>query len=261
VQRGITICDFLGQPKRPEPRGLLGLGDTCLVGFHDHRAGWHFCCLAAGGTAHLPPLRKPVGGLATGARSTISVTLALAIFTDFGRFGFFASRFDRFCPLAIADSVLVRAMPLTFREYGQVYAASCSRRNKFNNNISCEMGRYLLFFNPHEEYHLINENIIQMRRLKCSVLLTLRQIRIAAASPAASARGGTSPPGFRPGLMARPKFRRHRQSQEGHRQRDAVILIGLDGWSYERVARAASLPVGTVRPRLSCGRDRLKMAA
>jgi hypothetical protein len=28
-----------------------------------------------------------------------------AVFTDFGCFGFFISRFDRFCPLAIASSV------------------------------------------------------------------------------------------------------------------------------------------------------------
>lgn len=44
-------------------------------------------------------------------------------------------------------------------------------------------------------------------------------------------------------------------------QREAVILIGLDGWSYERVAEAAGVPVGTVRSRLSRGRDRLKLAA
>jgi RNA polymerase sigma-70 factor, ECF subfamily len=44
-------------------------------------------------------------------------------------------------------------------------------------------------------------------------------------------------------------------------QRDAVILIGLDGWSYERVAKAAGVPVGTIRSRLSRGRDRIKLAA
>jgi RNA polymerase sigma-70 factor, ECF subfamily len=44
-------------------------------------------------------------------------------------------------------------------------------------------------------------------------------------------------------------------------QRDAVIRIGLDGWSYERVAKASGLPVGTIRSRLSRGRDRLKFAA
>jgi RNA polymerase sigma-70 factor (ECF subfamily) len=44
-------------------------------------------------------------------------------------------------------------------------------------------------------------------------------------------------------------------------QRDAVILIGLDGWSYERVAKAAGLPIGTICSRLRRGRDRLKLAA
>jgi RNA polymerase sigma-70 factor (ECF subfamily) len=44
-------------------------------------------------------------------------------------------------------------------------------------------------------------------------------------------------------------------------QRDAVILIGLDGWSYGRVAKAAGLPIGTIRSRLSRGRDRLRLAA
>jgi RNA polymerase sigma-70 factor (ECF subfamily) len=44
-------------------------------------------------------------------------------------------------------------------------------------------------------------------------------------------------------------------------QRDAVLLIGLDGWSYERVAKRAGVPVGTIRSRLSRGRDRLRQAA
>jgi len=44
-------------------------------------------------------------------------------------------------------------------------------------------------------------------------------------------------------------------------QRDAVVLIGLDGWSYEQVAKATGLPVGTVRSRLSRGRGRLKLVA
>ena len=44
-------------------------------------------------------------------------------------------------------------------------------------------------------------------------------------------------------------------------QRDAVLLIGVDGWSYERVAEEAAVPVGTVRSRLSRGRERLKMVA
>jgi RNA polymerase sigma-70 factor (ECF subfamily) len=44
-------------------------------------------------------------------------------------------------------------------------------------------------------------------------------------------------------------------------QRDAVLLIGLDGWSYERVAKRAGVPVGTIRSRLSRGRERLRQAA
>lgn len=49
------------------------------------------------------------------------------------------------------------------------------------------------------------------------------------------------------------------QLTEGQRQ--AVVLIGLDGWSYDRVAEVTGVPVGTIRSRLSRGRDRLKLAA
>lgn len=44
-------------------------------------------------------------------------------------------------------------------------------------------------------------------------------------------------------------------------QRDAVIRVGIDGWTYERVAKATGLPVGTIRSRLSRARDRLTAAA
>lgn len=44
-------------------------------------------------------------------------------------------------------------------------------------------------------------------------------------------------------------------------QRDAVILIGVNGWSYQRVAKVAGLPVGTIRSRLWRGRDRRRLAA
>jgi len=44
-------------------------------------------------------------------------------------------------------------------------------------------------------------------------------------------------------------------------QRKAILLIGLDGWTYERVAKASGVPVGTVRSRLSRGRGKLKLAA
>jgi RNA polymerase sigma-70 factor, ECF subfamily len=44
-------------------------------------------------------------------------------------------------------------------------------------------------------------------------------------------------------------------------QRDAVLMIGLDGLGYERAATLTGVPVGTVRSRLSRGRQRLRMAA
>jgi RNA polymerase sigma-70 factor (ECF subfamily) len=44
-------------------------------------------------------------------------------------------------------------------------------------------------------------------------------------------------------------------------QRDAVLLIGLEGLDYERTAKIVGAPVGTVRSRLSRGRQRLRMAA
>jgi RNA polymerase sigma-70 factor (ECF subfamily) len=44
-------------------------------------------------------------------------------------------------------------------------------------------------------------------------------------------------------------------------QREAVFRIGLDGWSYERVAEVSGVPVGTIRSRLHRGRRKLRMAA
>jgi RNA polymerase sigma-70 factor, ECF subfamily len=44
-------------------------------------------------------------------------------------------------------------------------------------------------------------------------------------------------------------------------QRQALILIRVDGWSYEQAAKALRVPIGTVRSRLSRGRERLKAAA
>ena len=67
------------------------------------------------------------------------------------------------------------------------------------------------------------------------------------------------PPAQEKGLEWRDVTRVLAQLTKG--QREAVVLIGLDGWSYERTAAAAGVPVGTVRSRLSRGRDRLKMAA
>ena len=44
-------------------------------------------------------------------------------------------------------------------------------------------------------------------------------------------------------------------------QRAAVLLIGLEGLSYEEAAKVTGVPVGTVRSRLSRGRQKLMMAA
>ncbi|HTZ37600.1 MAG TPA: sigma-70 family RNA polymerase sigma factor [Stellaceae bacterium] len=44
-------------------------------------------------------------------------------------------------------------------------------------------------------------------------------------------------------------------------QRLAVTMIGIHGMGYDKVARIAGVPVGTVRSRLSRGRDKLRMAA
>ncbi|HUK57952.1 MAG TPA: sigma-70 family RNA polymerase sigma factor [Stellaceae bacterium] len=41
-------------------------------------------------------------------------------------------------------------------------------------------------------------------------------------------------------------------------QRQVLLLVGLEGMRYEEVARVLSVPVGTVRSRLSRGRDMLR---
>lgn len=41
-------------------------------------------------------------------------------------------------------------------------------------------------------------------------------------------------------------------------QRQAVLLVGLEGMSYEEAAAVLRIPVGTVRSRLSRGRDTLR---
>jgi len=41
-------------------------------------------------------------------------------------------------------------------------------------------------------------------------------------------------------------------------QRQAILLVGLEGLSYEKVAAILDVPVGTVRSRLSRGRDTLR---
>jgi RNA polymerase sigma-70 factor (ECF subfamily) len=41
-------------------------------------------------------------------------------------------------------------------------------------------------------------------------------------------------------------------------QREVILLVGLEGMSYETAAQILSVPVGTVRSRLSRGRDALR---
>ena len=41
-------------------------------------------------------------------------------------------------------------------------------------------------------------------------------------------------------------------------QRQVILLVGLEGMSYEDTAGILSIPVGTVRSRLSRGRDTLR---
>ena len=42
-------------------------------------------------------------------------------------------------------------------------------------------------------------------------------------------------------------------------QRQVILLVGLEGMRYEEVAAVLDVPVGTVRSRLSRGRDTLRM--
>jgi RNA polymerase sigma factor (sigma-70 family) len=42
-------------------------------------------------------------------------------------------------------------------------------------------------------------------------------------------------------------------------QRQAILLVGLEGMAYEEVAKVLKVPVGTVRSRLSRGRDQLRL--
>ena len=41
-------------------------------------------------------------------------------------------------------------------------------------------------------------------------------------------------------------------------QRQVILLVGLEGMRYEEVAGVLGIPVGTVRSRLSRGRDQLR---
>jgi RNA polymerase sigma-70 factor (ECF subfamily) len=43
-----------------------------------------------------------------------------------------------------------------------------------------------------------------------------------------------------------------------HEQRQVILLAGLEGMSYEEIASILQIPVGTVRSRISRGRDQLR---
>jgi len=42
-------------------------------------------------------------------------------------------------------------------------------------------------------------------------------------------------------------------------QREVILLVGLEGMAYDEVAAVLEIPVGTVRSRLSRGRDQLRV--
>ena len=43
-----------------------------------------------------------------------------------------------------------------------------------------------------------------------------------------------------------------------HEQREVILLVGLEGMRYDHVAEILNVPIGTVRSRLSRGRDQLR---
>jgi RNA polymerase sigma-70 factor (ECF subfamily) len=67
------------------------------------------------------------------------------------------------------------------------------------------------------------------------------------------------PPTQETGLELRDVQRALNKLPEG--QRDTVLLIGLGGLRYSHAARVTGAPIGTVRSRLSRGREKLRTAA
>ena len=66
----------------------------------------------------------------------------------------------------------------------------------------------------------------------------------------------TEPPAQGARLMLRDLDRAMGEISE--EQRQVILLVGLEGMSYEEAAAILDLPVGTVRSRLSRGRERLR---
>lgn len=66
----------------------------------------------------------------------------------------------------------------------------------------------------------------------------------------------TEPPAQGAGLALRDLDRAMGEISE--EQRQVLLLVGLEAMSYEEVATILDLPVGTVRSRLSRGRERLR---
>ena len=66
----------------------------------------------------------------------------------------------------------------------------------------------------------------------------------------------TEPPAQGGGLTLRDLDRAMGELSE--EQRQVILLVGLESMSYEEVATILDLPVGTVRSRLSRGRERLR---
>jgi RNA polymerase sigma-70 factor (ECF subfamily) len=64
-----------------------------------------------------------------------------------------------------------------------------------------------------------------------------------------------------PGQMVRLELRDLERAIAGlpEEQRSVILLVGLEGMRYDEVASVVNLPVGTVRSRVSRGRETLRM--
>jgi RNA polymerase sigma factor (sigma-70 family) len=51
-----------------------------------------------------------------------------------------------------------------------------------------------------------------------------------------------------------------RDESGAQRQRDVLLLFAWEGFSYEEIATALDVPIGTVRSRLARARDHIKAA-